>query len=654
MNDVASSIRSNPLRTRDDVALLFHQLSSPLKKYFTASRSRIHLGETNVHYGLNIAGMEAFSRVLWGLIPLTAGGQDSELWIDYLEGIRSGTDPSHEAYWGKISGTDQRMVEMAAFGYGLALVPEKIWEPLRPQERQNLYNWLNQINSFQLVNNNWQFFRILVNIGLAAVGMPYDQEKQQEAFDRIESYYLGDGWYSDGNNPQLDYYIPFAFHFYGLLYANIMREKDPERSQVYMDRAALFAKDFPYWFAADGSALPFGRSLTYRFAQAAFWGALALARVEALDWGVVKGMVLRHLRWWMQQPIFTGDGVLTIGYAYPNLMMAENYNSPGSPYWALKTLAVLALPEDHPLWMSAEQPLPDLEKIKYFSHPKMMICRNEEQSHVYALTSGQHMNSIHGQNDAKYAKFAYSNQFGFSIQKGLYGDGQIGGDSMLFLSEKDGYFRGRKQCEAAAWQSGALYSRWKPWRDVTVETWLVPVNEWHIRLHRIDSKRKLDTMEGGFSVPLEKYGQHSLPLNDISCTRLQAASGIAAVFPWGTSGVVNLLGDRTEQLVTADPNTNVLHASPAYIPALKGAVEQGVTWYGTAVFAHAGTGDVHEKWSAAPQLFMREESLPQTAEKIPVFSEASGKTMELLPVKKWAIIHNRECVMEITPNRSCN
>ena len=94
-----------------------------------------------------------------------------------------------------------------------------------------------------------------------------------------------------------------------------------KRSKKYKDRAKQFAQEFIYWFAGDGSAVPFGRSLTYRFAEAAFWSALAFAGVEAFSYGVIKGILLRHLRWWFQQPIFTSDGILSIGYAYPNLTM---------------------------------------------------------------------------------------------------------------------------------------------------------------------------------------------------------------------------------------------------------------------------------------------------------------------------------------------
>ena len=57
----------------------------------------------------------------------------------------------------------------------------------------------------------------------------------------------------------------------------------------------------------------------------------------------MKGIVNRHMRSWWEKPVFDKEGLLTIGYAYPNLNMAEGYNGPGSPYWALKSFIVLAV-----------------------------------------------------------------------------------------------------------------------------------------------------------------------------------------------------------------------------------------------------------------------------------------------------------------------
>ncbi len=112
-------------------------------------------------------------------------------------------------------------------------------------------------------------------------------------------------------------------------------------------------QDFAAWFDTDGAAVPYGRSLTYRFAQSAFYAACLWAGLAPLPLPVMKGILVRNLQWWLSKPIFDRDGVLTVGYCYPTLLMSEEYNAPGSPYWAMKTFRLLALPDDHPFW-SAE------------------------------------------------------------------------------------------------------------------------------------------------------------------------------------------------------------------------------------------------------------------------------------------------------------
>jgi hypothetical protein len=83
-----------------------------------------------------------------------------------------------------------------------------------------------------------------------------------------------------------------------------------------------------------GRAVPFGRSLTYRFAMSSFWGAVAFADLELpapLTWGVVRGLQLRNVRWWAKQAgAYNTDGTLTIGYVYPNHAMTE-VSAPYSP-----------------------------------------------------------------------------------------------------------------------------------------------------------------------------------------------------------------------------------------------------------------------------------------------------------------------------------
>ena len=239
---------------------------------------------------------------------------------------------------------------MAAVSYALLLCPDKVWEPLSEEERDHLADWLWEINRHECVASNWQWFCILTNLALKSVGRPYSQERLDSGLGLIEEFYHGGGWYHDGAAGEMDYYNPFVMVSYSLLYAMLLDREEPERCARFRRRAREFARDYLYWFGEDGASIAYGRSLTYRFAQGAFWSMALLAGEEVLPLPVLKGLIVRHLCWWLNQPIYDNAGVLTIGYAYPNLQMSETYNAPGSPYWALKTFAFLALPDGHPFW----------------------------------------------------------------------------------------------------------------------------------------------------------------------------------------------------------------------------------------------------------------------------------------------------------------
>lgn len=569
----------NPLVTKEDMRRAFLQLVYPLKSHYSAGHARLSLGVSGVHYGPEIAEMEGFSRVLWGFVPFLAGGGEDEMWDMCLNGIRNGTDPGHPEYWGEVGDYDQRLVEMAAFGYALSMIPEKIWGPLNDKERDNLYAWLNQMNAHPCYDCNWLFFNVLVNLGFRKAGLAYDEAQMERNLQRIDAFYLSEGWYSDGIGGHIDYYVPFAIHFYGLLYAELMADEDPERSVVFKARAAEFAGQFIHWFAADGSALPYGRSLAYRFAQSAFWGALAYAEVEALPYGVVKGVIMRNLRWWLQQDILNEEGILTIGYSYPNLVMAENYNSPGSPYWALKFFLPLALAEDHPFWQAEELPLPGLEQLTVQQPAHLVICRQAETGHVAAFNSGHSSTNEHTHTSAKYEKFVYSTAFGFSVPRSEWGVSQGAFDSMLALSEAgDNLYRVRRQNVETSIQDNVLFSRWKPWTNVEVQTWIVAGLPWHIRIHRVQTGRALDAAEGSFAVALEP-GLQELPASE--------GIGITAVSSHGSSGILGLSGYGQAIMIRPHTNTNVLRPRTV-IPTLQTSLAVGTHWLVSAVYGEPG------------------------------------------------------------------
>ncbi|MEO3946660.1 DUF2264 domain-containing protein [Gorillibacterium sp. CAU 1737] len=585
----ADQLRKSPMRTKRDVQEALRHLLMPLEEHLSEGGGRLALRYSGAGHPHPVADMEGFSRLLWGMAPYVAGdseeGESEAWWSRCLRGILAGTDPDSEDYWGEVNDYDQRLVEMAAIGLGLCLIPEKLWEPLEEKEKANLYAWLSQVNDHSCCDCNWLFFPIMVNLGFRRVGLPVNQELMEANLDRMESFYLGRGWYSDGEGGHSDYYIPFAIHYYGLLYATFMGEEDPQRATLFKERAAAFAADFLQWFSPDGSAVPYGRSLTYRFAQAAFWSALAYAEVEVpgLTTGMLKGLVLRHLRWWWKQPILDAAGVLTVGYGYPNLVMAENYNAPGSPYWAFKTFLVLALPDDHPFWKVDEEPLPTLPKLSIQPEPHLVLCRDEETGHVAAFNSGHRSSNEHTHTSAKYEKFAYSTAFGFSVPRAEWGLWQGAFDSMLALSEEDNLFRVRRRNEETRIKGDVLYARWQPWRDVEVETWVIAGLPWHARVHLIKTRRGLDAAEGGFALGLGSTGPGSGVEN----------CGVWARTEHGAVGAYGLVGFSQAEVLYPQANTNVLHPRTV-IPTLRTALPPGTHLLAGLFYGRPGsTPDAH-------------------------------------------------------------
>jgi len=445
---------------------------------------------------------------------------------------------------------------------------ENLTERFSERELMNLHAWLNQITDATMPDSNWNYFAIMVQLGFKRAGLPYDQQAIDRRFAMMDAYYLGEGWYSDGPGRPKDYYISMAFHFYGLIYATL--SGDEARSEVLRQRSALFAEDFIYMSAPDGASVPFGRSLTYRFAMVAFWSAVAFSGLEVFTPGIVKGIILRHLRWWQQQPITDRDGILTLGFAYPNLAMCEDYNSPGSPYWALKTYLILALPESHPFWQADEQPLPTLAETRVIPHAQQILIHTD---HVTLLTAGQLELNNYVNTEAKYTKFAYSSRFGFTIERGRFGLKHAACDSMLLLADGDNYFRGRRECEAVRIDENYIFSRWSPWHDVHIESWLVPFGEWHLRLHRINSARTLQTVEGGFAV------MKTEPQLSERGSYLSAANGSSDIVDLSPAVI------RQPDCVVTPPNSSVMFADCAAIPVLATTVPQGESWLCCAVTA---------------------------------------------------------------------
>jgi Uncharacterized protein conserved in bacteria len=556
-------IKIDCFNNKKEVQELFIKFIEPLKEYYSREKAELNIGDTSAGYEQKVVPMEGFARQLWGLVPFWMGGGVSEEFEEiYLKGLASGTNPTSEEYWGGFKNRDQRFVEMAAIAYGLLMIPNKLWEPLTQEEKNNLAKWLFEINNYELPDSNWNFFGVLVNLTLKQLGQKYSREKLEYGLSRIEEFYLGNGWYRDGHSNNKDYYISFAIHFYSLIYAKVMEKEDPTRSKLFKERAGEFAHEFIYWFEENGAALPFGRSLTYRFAQVSFWGACIFAGVYPFSIGVMKGLIVRNLVYWFNSSILDRRGILTIGYKYPNIHMSEGYNAPGSPYWSLKTFIILALPDEHEFWKVKEEPLPKLESIKTLEYADMVIQRRLND--VVAYVPGRYAGRLQVHDPSKYSKFAYSTKFGFSVSRTNNSIQEAAPDSMLSF-EIDGYIFNRRSCEEFKIENNKIYSRWSPFKGIIVETMLIPKEDGHIRRHKVICDYECIAYDSGFSVAFTEDGMYKENLNERDAYVSNSFSNCK---------VVSLDGNGKGQIISAEPNTNLIY-SKTRIPSVKYVLHKG-------------------------------------------------------------------------------
>lgn len=608
-----SGFSDNAFRTRADYLRAAIALVEPLHQYKSPNNARIKIAtQSGAGFSETAAQLEGFARpllVVANLLHFDAGSPQLRTWI---QGIRAGTDPDSPEYWGHLSSFDQRMVEMESIAYALLSNPTAFNFEDDEITRNNLITWLRTINDHRMPQNNWLWFRVLVNLALTRVlGVPLGELKHyiDESLQTLDTFYVGEGWSTDGSwcreQRQADYYSgSFAIHYAQLLFVKFAPDYDNKRASRYKEQAKEFATKYWRYFGPSGAAIPFGRSLTYRFAFAAFWAAVVVADVELPtpleQLGTVKGLLARHLRWWARQPhVFNSDGTPSIGYTYPNMYLAENYNSPQSVYWCLKSLIVLGIAKDHPFWDCEELPYPnanDTTAVELIWPPRHILCNTPE--HHFLVSSGQSTSKRFKGREAKYGKFAYSSAFGFSVSCGSLLE-QIAPDSTLAVSLYDGdenwkvrwnpYDVSTGSSRVGGEEVSTLNSTWGPWAEkhCTIRTKLIPPFKkwpgWHVRIHRVEwqptkGHSTLEMVDGGFAASAQTSNGVSIFETPVRSMRqdLKAPHGwyksqdsALVISTSGASGVLDLTnhivvakdaeGERRSEteasIIRADPNT---------------------------------------------------------------------------------------------------
>ncbi len=197
-------------------ALADHLLDS-LVPYFSPGASLIALPGRPSRSGTASDALEGFARSFMLAAFRIAGvqGKGCEQLIErYARGVANGANPDHPEAWLRLTPRSQQMVEAAAIAVALHETREWIWDRLDPRAQEHVAEWLGGFNGSTTHDNNWRLFQVVSEQFLASVGAPYSQEDIDGGLDRIEDWYVGDGWYSDGDGQNFDNYIGWAMHLY--------------------------------------------------------------------------------------------------------------------------------------------------------------------------------------------------------------------------------------------------------------------------------------------------------------------------------------------------------------------------------------------------------------------------------------------------------
>ncbi|OEV28801.1 hypothetical protein AN219_19940, partial [Streptomyces nanshensis] len=396
-------------------------------RYATPRGAMLDLPGRPSRSGVRSDGLEGYARTFLAAAFRVAGAHGADphgLLHRYGDGLAAGTrTPGRQdtESWPRVldhTVYGQPMVESASVALGLRLTRAWLWDRLDPGVRDRAEEWLRGALRHVPAPNNWYLFPLTVAGFLESAGR--GDAETARALDRglelLESWYRGEGWYSDGDGRAFDHYNGWALHLYPLLHAHLAR--DTGQSARLGARLRTHLESFGLLFDGDGAPLHFGRSLTYRFAANAAVALGALTGHTPLAPGVSRRLLSGSLRYFLDRGALSRDGLLTLGWHGPHEATLQDYSGPASPYWASKGLLPLLIPEDDPLWTAREEAAPSEGPARAVALPAAgLLIQTSGDGRVRLHNHGSdHVPPHEGESarnaDPLYARLAYSTRTG--------------------------------------------------------------------------------------------------------------------------------------------------------------------------------------------------------------------------------------------------
>lgn len=519
-----------------------------LVPYATPGFAQYRLPGRGSWSGVVSDGLEGYARsfLLAAFRIAGAGGSvDPKLIERYARGLATGTDPDSPEAWPRLTDCSQQMVEAASVAVALHETRAWIWDRLDARVQERVVDWFSGFVGGRTWDNNWRLFQVVSEQFLASVGAPHSRGDIEGGLDRIEDWYVGEGWYTDGDGRNFDYYIGWAMHLYPLLWSRMAGADDGGRTKVYRERLSRFLQDYPHFFGADGAPVHQGRSLAYRFAALAPVWMGALADCTPLAPGLTRRLASGTLRHFVERGVPDERGLLTLGWYDTFLPSTQPYSGPASPYWASKGFLGLLLPADHPVWTERELPLPVEESDRYTALPApgWLLHGTRDDGIVRLINHGSDHNGpatdasdLGGEDDPHYARLGYSTA---TAPEAAPHATARAVDGHLALLAPDGTPSRRRRihplrCEdrvASSWHTARLPG---DERDHRIETTSVLHGPWEIRVHRVEAPEGATVREGGHAVAdAERPYASSGPDWALARTADGLTSAMVALYGWG-------------------------------------------------------------------------------------------------------------------------
>jgi hypothetical protein len=308
-----------------------------------------------------VTHLEAVGRLLAGVAPWLATGEDRELASLAQRAIAVGVDPGSPAML-NFSQPGQPVVDAAFLAHAVLRAPDLLWHSLDAQTQTHFVAAMKSTRVTRPPFNNWLLFSAMVEAFLALAGQEWDAMRVDYAVRQHLEWYKGDGAYGDGPNFHFDYYNSYVIQPMLLdVIAEASRHlKDwAELQPIVLKRAQRYAAVQERLIAPDGSFPVIGRSMAYRcgafqaLAQLSLQQSLPEELPPAQARSALSAVIARTLG---APGTFDDAGWLRIGLAGHQPDLAESYISTGSLYLCSTALLPLGLPASGAFWSAS--PLP--------------------------------------------------------------------------------------------------------------------------------------------------------------------------------------------------------------------------------------------------------------------------------------------------------